>query len=1608
MNRVILVVSFILLVVTAIADPMTDDLRLALDTAGVDEFVRVNIRLSEQYDSQSLLHATRGMSRDDRRAFVIAELQAFSATEQAPLLQRLAEWETAGRVNRVRGMWLSNVICCEATPDVVRTLAVEPGIERIDIDEERQLLDPRERRDRQVEFSAPDSREITWNVTHVNADDVWSQGYTGSGVLVAVIDTGVNYNHQDLANHVWNGGTSYPYHGYDFYNDDNNPMDDDGHGTHCAGTVAGDGTAGSQTGMAPDATIMALKVLSSSGSGYESDVWDAIQFAVTNGADIISLSLGWQHAWGPDRSTWRDEFVNALTAGLVAAVAAGNEGDDQGDYPIPDNVRTPGDCPPPWLHPDQTLTGGISAVVCVGASDSSDNIAYFSSLGPCTWSGITGYNDYASGIQLIRPDVNAPGVSIKSLDYSSNTGYESGWNGTSMATPCVAGIMALMLSKDITLTPAAIDQYLETNSVPQTANKSNTYGSGRVDALATINAIPAGTDPPNAAINPNPTAGATDIIPPDRLAWSNGGGATSYTVYAGTNNGAPWTLLDGVTATTPWVNVSGLLYDQQYFWKVDSHNAYGDALGSVWNFTTASAPDEDFESGDFSLYPWSFTGDAGWNVVGDESYSGSHSAVSADITHYQDAGLSLNMDVLSAGSITFARRVSSESGYDYLRFYIDGSLQDQWAGEVSWGLVTYPVNAGNRTFEWIFEKDGSVSNGSDCAWIDFIFLPPHGAPEPNISVSPLTLSFGDVNVGGYHTLDINIMNTGSAPLNGDITTPTGYSVAEGRNTGRNVLNYNVAAGDDQDFHITFAPPSTGAFNGTVVVSSNDPDTPTTNVSVSGIGVAPPDIDVTPASFSLALLPDQTYADAMDIANTGTADLHYTADINYTRHSRDILVQSGFEDSVPPAGWTSEILVGSDDWDQSATSYSGSYSARANWQDVYDARLITPEFAATGDCQLSYWIRSQDTPQYGGDFDIEVSVSGGDWSSFATYNQDSFTQTFTQYTHDLSSYDGQQIRVAFRAWNNYWNNGVYLDEVNITGTSIPTGWVTLDGQQSVNGIVSGAGADNIAVGFDSAGLDYDTYLADIVITSDDPDEPSVTVPVTLIVTNGTPQIVVTPASLNFGQVLVGQSQQMQLFIDNPGTAMLTGTITTPTDFSIAPDRSATSDRTNDSRRETKDSDTRQVQRNILSLSIPAGYSEMYWVSFEPATGATYSDNIVVSHNAGADELVSVTGEGLAPVIVVSPNSVYSMQEVDTLTTHTVVVSNTGTAPLNWTSQQQQGRGQGGPDAFGYTWIDSNEPDGPVYNWEEITVSGTELALTDDDYEEIALPFSFPFYGVEQTSVKIGSNGYLTFGIDGTNYSHDPIPDTNNPNDFIAPFWDDLKPIGDQGTYDWGSVYYEIDGVNERLIVQYDNVAHYHSTTPSYFETFEVIIYSDGSILFQYESLMLTDESTVGIENPDGTDGLQIAYFQNYLAEGLAVRIEPPGEDVTWLSHTPDEGTLQPGEQQIVTLTFDSAGLSLGQYSTNLLFSSDDPVQPNLLAPVTLDVEFMPDPPTNLHIEIVGDDLILTWDAVPGATMYTLYYSEDGIQFLYLLDTPDITFTIYDIGPLDYVYFYVTAQ
>jgi PKD repeat protein len=132
---------------------------------------------------------------------------------------------------------------------------------------------------------------------------------------------------------------------------------------------------------------------------------------------------------------------------------------------------------------------------------------------------------------------------------------------------------------------------------------------------------------------------------------------------------------------------------------------------------------EDWETGDFSQFEWETGGNSNWNITNAAPYEGTFCAKSGNIDDNESSYLSISYNVLANGVISFFKKVSSESTYDFLKFYIDDNLQDSWSGEVAWSESSYPVTSGQHTFKWEYTKDVSVFTGSDCGWVDYIILP---------------------------------------------------------------------------------------------------------------------------------------------------------------------------------------------------------------------------------------------------------------------------------------------------------------------------------------------------------------------------------------------------------------------------------------------------------------------------------------------------------------------------------------------------------------------------------------------------------------------------------------------------------------------------------------------------------------------------------------------------------------------------------------------------------------------------------------------------------------------------------------------------------------------
>ncbi|GAB3432861.1 S8/S53 family peptidase [Flindersiella endophytica] len=290
------------------------------------------------------------------------------------------------------------------------------------------------------------------SVPQIGAPDAWRAGYTGKGVKVAVLDTGIDATHPDLADAVLEAK--------DFTGSPSGTQDKVGHGTHVSSIVTGSGAAsgGRYQGVAPDAQILAGKVLGDDGYGYDSQIISGMEWAASEGARVVNLSLG-----GPDQAGINpmEEAVNRLTerTGALFVIASGNDG--------PHSVSSP---------------GSADAALTVGAVDKSDQLAEFSSTGPR-------FGDHA-----IKPDVTAPGVDIAAARASGTSMGEvmddhyTRASGTSMATPHVAGAAAVLLEQHPDWTAAQLKPFLMSTATPNPELGPFQQGTGRVDlgqAIAT-------------------------------------------------------------------------------------------------------------------------------------------------------------------------------------------------------------------------------------------------------------------------------------------------------------------------------------------------------------------------------------------------------------------------------------------------------------------------------------------------------------------------------------------------------------------------------------------------------------------------------------------------------------------------------------------------------------------------------------------------------------------------------------------------------------------------------------------------------------------------------------------------------------------------------------------------------------------------------------------------------------------------------------------------------------------------------------------------------------------------------------------------------------------
>lgn len=381
----------------------------------------------------------------ERRARLVARLRARAEAAQAALLQRLQEGERVGEVEAIRPLWLSNQIAARITRNRLLALSREPGVRQI-----------REDRFQRWIHSPPSGRledplSTPWNLAMIHAPEAWAAfGITGTGVVVANIDTGVDWLHPALHR---------AYRGYDprgFHRHAGNwydatgagavyPVDSNGHGTHTMGLMVGEGI-----GVAPGARWIAVRAFDASGYALDSWIHAAFEWILAPEGNPALAPDILNNSWG-NPNGWDTTFAEALealqAAGIFAVFSAGNNG------PEPGSVASPASLP---------------GAFAVGAVDAEGQIAWFSSRGPSPWGEI-------------RPHVVAPGVRVRST-WPGGTYAER--SGTSMAAPHAAGVAALLKAARPDLSPLQIAEILTRTAAPLTTTiPNNDSGWGLIHTL---------------------------------------------------------------------------------------------------------------------------------------------------------------------------------------------------------------------------------------------------------------------------------------------------------------------------------------------------------------------------------------------------------------------------------------------------------------------------------------------------------------------------------------------------------------------------------------------------------------------------------------------------------------------------------------------------------------------------------------------------------------------------------------------------------------------------------------------------------------------------------------------------------------------------------------------------------------------------------------------------------------------------------------------------------------------------------------------------------------------------------------------------------------------
>ena len=425
-------------------------------------------------------YTTQGFNkRQAKGKAVVASLQREAATAQKPFIERFKQTKTA-----YKSFFIANMLWVKTDYAQIEALAKDPAVKKVYINKVIHLAPEKA----VIETQAVPTTILT-NIARVKADQVWSQGIDGTGVVVGIIDSGVEWTHPALQSKFRAYDPATPttadpakltYSWFDAVGTSTVPMDDNGHGTHVTGTILGQ-TPDLAIGVAPGATWMAAKVMDSSGSGDSFALISAGEWMLAPNNDPTKAPAIINNSWGGGDNVdeWYRDMVKAWrAAGILPIFAAGNR-------TLGEPAPWPGSINNPAHYPESVAVAALDS----NNTTNTNTLASFSKLGPSPYDR-----------EIPKPEISAPGVSIQSAypldpNYPGRLYYVS--NGTSMAAPHIAGVAALILSADQNLTADEVLFIMEQTATPLVnsaypVSPNMAFGYGLVNAKAGVDLVLAG------------------------------------------------------------------------------------------------------------------------------------------------------------------------------------------------------------------------------------------------------------------------------------------------------------------------------------------------------------------------------------------------------------------------------------------------------------------------------------------------------------------------------------------------------------------------------------------------------------------------------------------------------------------------------------------------------------------------------------------------------------------------------------------------------------------------------------------------------------------------------------------------------------------------------------------------------------------------------------------------------------------------------------------------------------------------------------------------------------------------------------------------------------